>query len=117
MPNARVQPMFVAYRSQVGSPMHFEPRLWNFTEGVRLRIGGAVLIGLGAVGFGVARLALLGWLIGEVFAGKSLAELWLPIALVAAVMLLRGTFEHWRVMVAHRTAAHVQRRLRRAIYD
>jgi ATP-binding cassette subfamily C protein CydCD len=97
--------------------MHFEPRLWSFTQGVRLRIAGAVLIGLGAVGFGVARLALLGWLIGMVFAGKALDELWLPIALIAGVMVLRGAFEHWRVMIAHRTAAHVQRRLRRAIYD
>ena len=26
--------------------MHFEPRLWSFTEGVRLRILWAVLIGL-----------------------------------------------------------------------
>ena len=44
--------------------MHFEPRLWQFTEGLRLRILGTTLIGLVAVGLGVARLALLGWLIG-----------------------------------------------------
>src|SRR5690606_40921871 len=41
----------------------------------------------------------------------------LPIALIALVMVLRGVFEHWRVMVAHETAARVQKRLRRAIYD
>ena len=41
--------------------MHFEPRLWIFTKGLRLRIGWAVLIGLLAVGFGVVRLGLLGW--------------------------------------------------------
>ena len=52
--------------------MHFEPRLWTFTEGVRLRILWAMLIGLIAVGLGVARLGLLGWLIGEVFAGRDL---------------------------------------------
>src|SRR5262245_7710553 len=97
--------------------MHFEPRLWRFTEGVRLRILGAVLIGLFAVGLGVARLGLLGWLIGRIFAGSDLAALTLPVLLVAAVMLLRGVFEHWRVMVAHETAARVQKKLRRAIYD
>ncbi len=97
--------------------MHWEPRLWAFTEGLRFRIGWAVLIGLAAVGLGVARLALLGWLIGQVFAGRSLGSLTGPIVLIAGVMVVRGAFEHWRVMVAHRTAATVQRRLRRAIYD
>ncbi|MGH6927089.1 MAG: ABC transporter ATP-binding protein, partial [Dongiaceae bacterium] len=97
--------------------MHFEPRLWTFTEGVRLRILGAVLIGLIAVGLGVARLGLLGWLIGEVFAGRDLPSLALPIALIALVMVLRGAFEHWRAMVAHQTASRVQKRLRRTIYD
>src|SRR5215468_7024864 len=97
--------------------MHFEPRLWTFTEGVRLRVLWAVVIGLVAVGLGVARLALLGWLIGEVFAGRDLRTLALPIALIAAVMVLRGVFEQARTMIAHRTAAHVQKRLRRTIYD
>src|SRR6185437_12189651 len=97
--------------------MHFERRLWTFTKGVRLRILWAVLVGLVAVGLGVARLALLGWLIGEVFAGRDLASLALPIALVAIVMALRGVFEHWRAMLAHETAARVQKKLRRTIYD
>src|SRR5262245_36680437 len=97
--------------------MHFEPRLWIFTEGVRARIAGAVLIGLAAVAFGVARLALLGWLIAEVFAGRDFASLVQPIIAVAVVMLLRGAFEHWRVMVAHETAARVQKKLRRAVYE
>src|SRR5262245_3666503 len=97
--------------------MHFEPRLWIFTEGVRLRIAGAVLIGLAAVGLGVARMGLLGWLIGEVFAGRDLPFLALPIALIALVMMLRAVFEQWRAMVAHKTASRVQKRLRRTLYD
>lgn len=40
--------------------MHFEMRLWAYTEGVRWRIAGAVAIGLMAVALGIARLALLG---------------------------------------------------------
>ena len=97
--------------------MHFEPRLWIFTEGVRLRIVAAVLIGLAAVGLGVARMGLLGWLIGEVFAGRGLPSLALPIALIALVMVMRAVFEHWRAIVAHKTASRVQKRLRRTLYD
>ena len=97
--------------------MHFEPRLWIFTEGVRLRILWAVFVGLVAVGLGVARLGLLGWLIGEVFVGRDLASLTLPIAGIAVVIAFRGVFEHWRTMIAHETAARVQKRLRRRVYD
>src|SRR5215831_20739155 len=98
------------------SDMHFEPRLWSFTEGLRLRILGATAIGLAAVGLGIARLALLGWLIGQVFAGRDLKSLVMPILLIAGVMILRGMAEHGRVAVAHETAARVQKRLRREIY-
>src|SRR5690625_4103008 len=97
--------------------MHFEPRSWVLTKALRLGSGWCVLTGLLAVGFGVVRLGLLGWLMGKVFAGEEVASLALPIALIALVMVLRGVFEHWRVMVAHETAARVQKRLRRAIYD
>jgi ABC-type multidrug transport system fused ATPase/permease subunit len=97
--------------------MHIEPRLWIFTRGVRLRILWAVLVGLAATALGVARLGLLGWLIGEIFAGRDLRSLALPIALIAVVMALRGAFEHWRAMVAHETASRVQKTLRRTIYD
>jgi ABC-type multidrug transport system fused ATPase/permease subunit len=97
--------------------MHIEPRLYAFTAGVRWRIVGAVAVGLIAVALGVARLALLGWLIGRLFQGATLDQLHGPIALVAGVMVLRGVFEHWRNMVAHHTAALVQKRLRRILFD
>jgi ATP-binding cassette subfamily C protein CydCD len=76
-----------------------------------------VLVGLLAVAVGIARLALLGWLLGRVLAGDPFPSLVGPIALVAAAILARGALEHWRTMVAHRTAAHVQARLRQALYD
>src|SRR5437764_7907348 len=97
--------------------MHIEPRLLVFTKGVRLRIAGAVAIGLLSVGLGVARLGLLGWLIGQVFTGRDAASLEAPILSIAAVMVLRGTAEHWRAVVAHETAARVQKVLRRKLYD
>ena len=97
--------------------MHFEPRLWSFTEGVRLRIAATVAIGLASVALGVARLGLLGWLIGQIFLGREIGQMVTPILLIALVMLLRGVFEHWRAVMAHATAARVQKKLRRAIYD
>ncbi|MYB37044.1 MAG: ABC transporter ATP-binding protein [Gammaproteobacteria bacterium] len=96
--------------------MLFETRLWQFTRGVRLRIGAAVAMGVGASLVGIGRLALLGWLLALVFAGAALFEMLLPLALVAAVMLLRGWVEHSRAMLAHRTAARVQFALRERLY-
>ncbi|MDC0038257.1 hypothetical protein OAJ78_01210, partial [Gammaproteobacteria bacterium] len=97
--------------------MHFEKRLWAYTKGARLRIVGAVLIGLLSTTAGVARLALLGWLIGKIFYGASFTELAWPITGVAGVMLLRGLLEYVREMMAHRTAAVVQKTLRRHLYN
>ena len=97
--------------------MHIEGRLWRFTRGARGRIALATATGLLAAAVGVARLALLGWLIGRVFQGAPAEELVWPILAIAAVMALRGFLEHARAMVAHRTAAIVQKRLRRALFD
>lgn len=97
--------------------MHLEPRLWRFTRGVRGRIALATGVGVVAAGVGVARLALLGWLIGRVFQGAPPEDLVLPVLAIAAVMILRGAFEHWRTMIAHKTAAAVQKRLRRELFD
>ena len=91
--------------------MHIEPRLLVFTKGIRLRIAAAVALGLLSVGLGVARLGLLGWLIGQVFAGRDIWSLEAPILSIAAVMVLRGAAEHWRAVVAHENAARVQKAL------
>ncbi len=97
--------------------MFLEPRLWEFTRGVRLRIAGAVAIGVAASLVGIGRLASLGWLIARVFDGAGFSDLILPFAAVAAMMVLRGRLEHARTMVAHRTAAKVQLVLRRRLHD
>ncbi len=97
--------------------MYFDLRLWGYTKGVRARIFGAVAIGILAVLFGIARLALLGWLIAQVFQGVALDALILPFAGVAAVMVARGGLEYLRTMVAHDTAARVQVHLRTVIFD
>ncbi len=97
--------------------MFFDPRLWQFTRGVRLRIAATVAMGVFASLVGIGRLALLGWLLARVFAGDTFADLVAPFALVAAVMVLRGWIEHTRAMIAHRTAVKVQLALRRRLYD
>ncbi|MDJ0610758.1 MAG: thiol reductant ABC exporter subunit CydC [Kiloniellales bacterium] len=97
--------------------MFFDRRLWVFTEGVRGRIAAAVLVGLISSLIGVARLALLGWLLGLVLLGASLERLLPAAGAVALVIALRGLTEYWRVMIAHETAARVQLHLRGLLYD
>src|SRR5574342_1413401 len=97
--------------------MYLDRRLWAFTRGLRLRIAATVLLGLLAVGVGIARLALFGWLLGRVIEGGPLGSLLPLIALAAASVVLRGALDYWRAMAAHRTAAQVQTRLRQSIYE
>ena len=97
--------------------MFIDWRLWQFTEGLRHRVAAAVVVGLLAALVGMGRLALLGWLLAKVFTGAPLRELVWPILLVTVVMVLRGALEYWRNMIAHRTAALVQLRLRAHLYD
>ena len=97
--------------------MYFDRRLWQFTEGLRLRIAGAVVLGLLSAAVGIARLALLGWLLGRVFQGEGFGDLILPIVAVAVAMIARGALEYWRTMVAHHTAALVQLQIRARLYD
>ncbi len=96
--------------------MYLDRRLWAFTRGVRARIAGTVLLGLLAVGAGIARLALFGWLLGRVITGAPLRSLLPLMTLAAAAIVLRGALDYWRAMAAHRTAARVQTALRQAIY-
>ena len=97
--------------------MYFNLRLWRYTKGVRHRIFCAVAIGILGVLFGIARLALLGWLISLIFRGVPFHELVLPALGVAFVMVFRGGLEYLRTMEAHNTAAKVQVTLRTRIFD
>jgi ATP-binding cassette, subfamily B, bacterial len=96
--------------------VYFDRRLWALTAGVRGRIALTVLIGLAATAAGIARLALLGWLLARVLAGDSPAALLPALTLTAAALVARGALDFARAMVSHHTAARVQERLRRTLY-
>ncbi len=97
--------------------MYFDRRLWQLTRGLRGRIALAILIGLAAAAFGIARFALLGTMLARVFAGGGFGPIALAAAGVAAAVVLRGVLDHWRAIIAHRTAATVQTELRGTLYD
>jgi ATP-binding cassette subfamily B protein len=96
--------------------VYLDRQLWRFTAGVRTRILVTVLLGLLAVSAGIARLALLGWLLGRVLGGTPLRDLIGPVSAVALAVVLRGGLDYARTMVAHGTAARVQARLRELVH-
>ncbi len=97
--------------------MYFDLQLWRLTAGLRARIVLAVALGLAALAAGIARFGFLGWFLARVFNGAPLNDLVLPLAGVAGAIALRAVFEHLRTMLAHRTAAGVQERLRGMLFD
>src|ERR1043166_4232067 len=104
-------------RKQGIQPVYFDWRLWQFTRGMRWRIGVSVLMGLASAAVGMARFVFLGALLARVFAGAPAAALILPAAAAAIAVILSGILEHARTMLAHRTAARVQEVLRLTLYD
>ena len=97
--------------------MYFDPRLWPFTEGVRARLAAVAILGIVASAAGVARLALLGWLIARALNGATVSELLWPAALTAATIFIRSGLEHGRTRLAQRTAAAVLQHLRARLLD
>lgn len=97
--------------------MFLNSRLWQLTQGVRLRIFFAVLVGVVSSTVGVVRLALLGWLLALIFQGAGFDDILLHAIIIAGVMVLRGALDHLRIMVAHETASRVQLLLRKRLFD
>src|ERR1700731_2486425 len=97
--------------------MYFDRRLWTLTRGLRGWIALAVLLGLVASVVGIARFAILGVLLSQVFDGAGFVAIAIPAVGVAVAVLLRGFVDHHRTMISHRTAARVQEDLRGRLYD
>ena len=87
------------------------------TRGLRGPILFAALVGLLAVGTGVARLAMSGVIIARVFQGATLPTLVLPLLAVAALTALRSLLQYLRDSVSYRTAARTKIELRRRLYQ
>jgi ATP-binding cassette subfamily B protein len=97
--------------------MYFDRRLWEFTKGLRGRMGLSVLMGLLALAAGIARFAFLGRLLALVWQGAPWQTWLMPIGGAVVSILLRARFDHARTMMAHRTAARVQETLRGKLFD
>ena len=98
--------------------MYFDPRLFALTKGVRLRIAFAAVLGLIAVGAGVSRLAVSGIIIYRVLTGQaSFSALAMPLLTIAALIVVRSTFQYWQNSVSHHTANVVKIKLREEAYE
>ena len=98
--------------------MYFDWRLFGLTRGVRLRILFAAVLGLIAVGAGVARLAVSGVVIYEVLTGQAgFSALAMPLSIIAGLIVIRGLFQYWQYAVSHHTANLVKIQLRRDVYE
>jgi ATP-binding cassette, subfamily B, bacterial len=97
--------------------MYFDRRLWQLTRGMRGWIAVAILLGLVAAVVGIARFAILGVLLSRVFSDAGFVAIAVPAVGVALAVVLRGTVDHHRAMISHRTATRVQEELRGRLYD
>ena len=98
--------------------MYFDWRLFGLTQGVRLRILFAAVLGLIAVGAGVARLAVSGVVIYQVLTGQvGFSALAMPLSIIAGLIVIRGLFQYWQYAVSHHTANVVKIKLRRDVYE
>ncbi|HTV88114.1 MAG TPA: ABC transporter ATP-binding protein, partial [Stellaceae bacterium] len=97
--------------------MYFDRRLWELTKGLRGRIALAVLLGLAAAAFGIARFTLLGTLLARVFKGSGVGIIAVLALGVGGAVLLRAFLDHARTIIAHENAGRVQETLRGRLYD
>ena len=86
------------------------------TAGLRGRIAFGSLVGLMAVGAGIARLALTGLIIARVFVGEPLSTLIMPLIAVAGLIVARVVLQYMRDTVSYRTATETKIELRKRLY-
>ena len=98
--------------------MYLDARLLALTEGIRLRILAAALIGLLAMVAGVARLAIAAVAIFEVILrDASFSSLTWPLVGIAALILLRSALQYYQDVISHHTASIVKVQLRERLYN
>jgi ATP-binding cassette subfamily C protein CydCD len=92
-------------------------RLFQLTQGFRWRLAWAAILGLTASAAGIGRLALSGYALALVFQGQPFTSVFLPLAGVAACILLRAILEYIREAVGNRTAGELKLNLRDYLYQ
>ncbi len=99
--------------------MYLDPRLLALTQGVRLRILLAALVGLLAVAAGVARLAVAAVVIVKVIHEDAggLSTLIAPLVAMAGLIVLRSILQYVQEMISHHTASIVKIQLRKRLYE
>ncbi|ANN76302.1 ATP-binding cassette domain-containing protein [Bordetella flabilis] len=97
--------------------MYFDYRLWQFTQGMRARMAGGILLGLLALAAGILRYVFLGQMLARVLAGDPWQRWAAPAGAAVVMVVLRALFDHWRTQQANRCAATVQQVLRGRLYD
>ena len=98
--------------------MYFDIRLFQLTKGVRLRILLSTVLGLIAVGAGVAGLAIFAIVIARVFRGEAeYSSLALPMIGVAILIGVRGIFQYLQNGTAHHTSSIVKIKIRENLYQ
>ena len=97
--------------------MHFDFRLWELTQEFRGRIAWAVGMGLVSSLIGIARLMMLGWLLGMALSGANLGDLFVPGGATVVIILAWAVWDYLRTMNAHHTSVKIQRNIRAMIFD
>ena len=97
--------------------MYFDWRLWAMMAGLRLRVAGAVGLGLLAMGFGILRFVFLGRMLALAFRGAPIGAIGMAAAGTAVCILLRAALDHARDVMAQGTAGQMQVRLRARLFD
>ncbi len=97
--------------------MYFDWRLWRMTAGLRGSMAVGVLLGALALAVGILRFVFLGRALARVLGGGSLRDAMIPLVAAAVCVLLRGALEHARTKMSFRTAAAVQGRLRKILFE
>ena len=98
--------------------MYLQFRLLALTEGVRLRILAAALVGLLGVVAGLARLALAAIVIYRVIhEGAAFSTLMWPLIAMAGLIVLRAGLEYLQEITSHHTASVVKVQLRKRLYE
>lgn len=92
-------------------------RLFQLTRGFRLRLLGAVGLGLGASVAGIGRLALSGYVLGLVIQQRSLDALLLPVLGIVLCIVCRAGFEYAKEVTGNQTASAIKLRLRQHLYQ